>query len=384
MAASYTIKHCPPGVWTPTYLTKVIRCAYARGENDAGEMTLVLPDGWYDPSLFLPHSRFVVETWQPGQAPYADLDTVWFMVDGPFYDLADDGSEIVTVECQDALGFVLSGHHVAANQYDADAYKLDEADDMCKAVVREQMGTLAADTARDLSAYLGVAADTAAAPIIRLGFERLPVLEALQKIAHASAEAATPTWLGFDVVLANPATGALEFRTYTGQRGADHRSPSGAAGPVVLSAISGTLSRVRSGRAYRGAASVVYAAGESVGDLKPVVSEQDDALIALSPFGRRELYVDTQAPDAATLQWEAKAALRRARPRQFLEARVQENAQALRGVHWNWGDRVTAEHRSETYDARVEKIGVTLEPAQGGGLRDTVEVLIRGESDALK
>lgn len=381
MAAEYTVIHYAPAQWVGTVLDRVIKCEYARTDSDAGAMTLTVPDDYYDPSLFQPYSRFVVERALGSQPPYADLETVWFLADGPHYDLDESGTTVIVMECVDALGWVLGGANIAYQQYSEQAYKLDYADDMGKAIVRENMGSLATDTDRDLSAVLSVQPDASAAPIVRLGFERLQVLEALAKIRDASAADDTPTWMGFDVVLANAITGLLEFRTYTGQRGIDHRFPGGSP-PVILSPERGNLKSVRVGSLYRGAASYIYAGGPGVGSIRAIAPASDAAMIALGPFGRREVFVDTQAPDAESLQYEANAALRRLRPRRFFSGEIVETEDTLRGIHWDYGDYATGSYRDVTMDVRVDKIAVTLTPGPGGGLVDKVAAFLRGETDA--
>ena len=159
---------------------------------------------------------------------------------------------------------------------------------MFKAILRENAGALATDTARDLSAWLTIAANVSAAPILRsLDLANRTVYDALVEIANASAnDAATPTWLGFDIALANQLTGLLEFRTYTGQRGVDHRFPGGNP-PLLLSPEAGNLDTVQTGTLYRESVSYIYAAGAGIGPIRATATASDAALIALGPFGRR-------------------------------------------------------------------------------------------------
>ena len=124
---------------------------------------------------------------------------------------------------------------------------------MFKAILRENAGALATDTARDLSAWLTIAANVSATPILRsLDLTNRTVYDALVEIANASAnDAATPTWLGFDIALAyQQLTGLLEFRTYTGQRGIDHRFPGGNP-PLLLSPEAVNLDTVQIKRPAR-------------------------------------------------------------------------------------------------------------------------------------
>lgn len=378
--AEYDILIQTPTGSTFGSLKTIHRCAYARTENDAGEMTLVVPNGIYDPSWFAPFNRILVMRSVGGSVPVADLDTPWIIVDGPFYSLASDGTQLVTFGCMDALGWICGGANVAYNDYNSYTYKLDEADDMMKAIMRENRGTLATDTTRSLAGYLDIAGDGSAAPIIRFGsFARQQVLQVLKDIANASANDNTPTWLGFDIGISDLVSGLLEFRTYVGQRGNDHRFPTGSP-PILLSPNLGQLGDIRQGTSYKEAASFIYAGASAVGDIRAIATDKNDIFISRSPFARVERYVDGgQITDPIALANLAHSSLREFRPKNSFEAELLEVNSMLRGVQWDYGDYLTAEWASQTYDVRASKISVTLEPADGGGLIETSKVQLRGE-----
>lgn len=383
MAGDYSVLLYNPGFQFLQTADKVAACTYAVTQNDAGEIELVVPDNYYNPSLFQPFSIVLIQRTLPGLQPYVDLQRPWFLLDGPTYSLSADGLALVTYRGTDALGLILGSRNIAYNDYNDFTDKLDFADDMLKAVVRENAGSLASDTDRDLSgAGFSVAADVSAGPTIRMGsFARQPMLKVLQDIASASAnDPTTPTWLGFDVVLANTLTGQLEFRTYTGQRGVDHRQTVGNP-PLILSPESGTLADVEAGSLYRQSASYMYAAGAGVGSIRAVATSQNDALIALSPFGRREGYVDgSQIVDPDALQALADGKLYEQRPRSFFAGRIVETANAIRGVHWDYGDYVTGTYHNITADVRVDKLAVKLTAAEGGGLVDDSQGYLRSDT----
>jgi len=381
VAADYSILLQSPGAVPLRDLDKVAACTYARANNAGGAMTLTLPDGVYDPSLFAPYSRIVVQRSLPGVPPYVDLDTPWFVVTGPIYSLSADGRALVSFGAVDALELILNGRNVAYNDYNEFTYKLAAADDMAKAVVRENAGSLATDTDRDLTGFMNVAPDVAAAPIIRMGsFARQQVLDVLGEIADASANDDTPTWLGFDVALADVVSGLLEFRTYINQRGNDHRFPGGNP-PLLLSPEAGTLADVVTQTNYANVASYIYAGGAGVGDIRPIAAASSAALIALSPFGRRERFVDgSQIVDPDALQALADAQLQQARIAQTLTGRIVELPNTLRGVHWDYGDYTTANYRGATFDCRVDKIRVNLTAAPAGGLIEDTQALLAGET----
>lgn len=370
----------PNGVYLAP-LPKINRCAYGRTENDAGEMTLIVPGDVYDLGVFAPFNRILVQRQLANQAPVIDLETPWFIVDGPYEILDQTGNLSWQIGCMDALGLILNSRNVAYNDNNSYTYKLDYADDMMREIMRENFGDLATDTTRNLAGSLSFAPENSAAPQIRMGsFARQQVLAVLQDIANASANnATTPTWLGFDVVLADPNAVELQFRTYISQRGVNHSWPNGTP-PVVLDADLGTLANVQVGVSYKDVASYVYAGGPAIQDVRSVATDENDPVMALSPFARQEVYIDgTQLTDATALQQLATAEIRKRRPLRVFTAELVEKENVLRGVHWNYGDLLAAVWRSQYYTVRVNKIGITLEPGDGGGLAAKTLVSLRSE-----
>lgn len=363
-------------------MSGVARCTYARGQNVGGEMSLTVTEDVYDPSLFQPFGRVLVQRTIGGTQPYIDFNVPWFILNGPFYALDASGLATVRFDCVDPLGLILPSRVIPYNEYTDQTQKVDYADDMLKELMSENAGASATDTARSLATYLSIQPDTSQAPIIFMeGMSQRVLLDMLTDIANASANDDTPTWLGFDIELADQLTGLLEFRTYIGQRGVDHRFPTGNP-PLLLSIEAGNLQNVEVSTQYKDSASFVYARGAGVGTIAAVATAQDDALIALSPFGRREKVVDGgSVPGADALDFLARSELRNARPRQYMQANLVEGGATptLRGVQWDFGDYCTASYKGMTFDVRVDKVAVTLEAGPGGGLVDSSQVFLRGE-----
>lgn len=365
-------------------LSGVARCTYARGQNVGGEMSLTVTPDVYDPSLFQQFGRVLVQRTIGGTQPYIDLNVPWFILNGPYYALDSNGLATVRFECVDPLGLILPSRVIPYNEYTSYTQKVDFADDMLKELMSENAGAAATDTARSLASFLSIQPDTSQAPSIFMeGLSQRVLLDAMTDIANASANDDTPTWLGFDIVLSDQLTGLLEFRTYIGQRGVDHRFPSGNP-PLLLSVEAGNLQNVETSVQYKESASFVYARGAGIGTIAAVATAQDDALIALSPFGRREKIVDgSSIVGADALDFLARSELRNARPRQYMQANLVEGGATptLRGVQWDFGDYCTANYQGLTFDVRVDKLAVTLDAAPGGGLVDSSQVYLRGEQN---
>lgn len=354
----YEILSATPGGIVNGVLDRIIRCTYARSVNNIGEMTLILPDV-YPIEWFIRDARVYIQKGVGSNTPVVDLETSWFIQDITA-GLSADGRSTVELHCVDAIA-ILSYFIVPYNANNTEipgSLKLQEADDMMKAIVRENMGSLASDTNRNISEFLAVQEDSSAAPILKKEFSKRIVLDVLKELADSSAEQGT--YLAFDVVLTDALTGALEFRTYVGQRGNDHRFPGGSP-PVLMDAESDTLSEIALVEGYENQKTYVYVGGAGLGDIRPVTTASDDEEIASSPFGRREIFVDmNNTTDVDVLEAEASAALKKNEATEGFSARLNDQATIIRGIHWNYGDFLSASYKNRTFDVHADKIAITI------------------------
>lgn len=343
-----------------------------RSEMGVGSLTLHLPPD-YDAYLFSEGDLIVdrrIEVYrQPfGGAAYLEGETQFLLRDGTQVSEATQRTELSCPDANDLLARRIVAYAAASAQA---SKTIDPADDMLKAIVRENLGALATDTDRDWSAYLMVAPDFSLGPNLSKAFSRRNVLTVLQEIAQASAEAGT--YLTFDVVRVDAAM--LDFRTYTGQRGIDHRWPGGVS-PVLLSEGRGSLRDVRSARKHRDEITYVYAGGQGEEAARTIGTASDTARIGQSPFGRIEQFVDARmTSDAASLADEADAALRAGQPRKSFSAQFAETPGVVYGLHIRWGDYVTAERAGESIDCRLSTIQITV--SEG---RENIGLSLRAES----
>lgn len=350
-----------------------------RGVNAVGSSVVMLPGSYSRSKLF---TDGIVELWrQPAGGP-AKLwgDTIWWIRDPRLVINGKRRSWKLT--CYDG-NFLWGdpgaqrGRIVAYNTATTFTSKLAAADDMMKAVIRENAGALASDTARDLSAYLTVGNNNGQAPIIRMEFARRVVLSVLQDIAQASAANSSPVYLAFDTTCtAPPSLGsfALMFNTYTGQRGLDHRTTSGQ--QVLIGPDFGNLDNVELGEDSISEGNYIYAGGPDVGIARPVAPAFDTPRIGLSPFNRREVWVDaSSAIDATGLQNAADKGLRANRARRVLTGDLLDTDQARYGAKWDFGDYLTAQVDGFNFDCRVESITAVVTPETPENIRAS----IRGE-----
>ena len=329
---------------------------YARTVNNVGALTLRLP-----PTLALTYfkrdGRIFVYRSIPNMPPRIDLQT-YFLITRVQQVLTEQGERYIEIGAMDAM-HLLKRRIVAYAAGSSQAVKSAAADDLMKAIVRENLSSSATDTSRQLAASLfSVTANTSQAPTVAKAFSRRTVLDVLRDVADASATAGT--YLAFDVVWNG--TG-LEFRTYTKFRGVDHRYPSGT-NPVLLSAEAGSLTRASYQVDYTDEVTVAYAGGQGEGTDRVVASSIDTTRATLSPFARCESWQDARQNTSSTaVQDEADAALRAGRPRITFDCTVNADAPgALYGRDYGFGDVVTAQAFGQSVDCRVDGVRVTVTP----------------------
>lgn len=333
----------------------------ARSENNIGALTLVLPS-LYDNFIFAGDdvaldNRIEVNRSINGSSFYLEGETQWLVRHAQKI-LTADGQRLTKVYAVDAIE-LLTRRIVAYAAGSAQADKsATAADNLVKAFVRENLGSLATDTARDLSTYLTVQANLTLAPTIAKACSRRNVLEVLQEIAMASAIAGT--YLAFDIIAVT--SSSLEFRTYIGQRGIDHRASSGAA--VFIGPDFGNMSDVVRGYDHLDEWTYVYAGGQGEGEARSIATASDTVRIALSPFNRIEKFIDSrQTSDVITgaLQDEADQALRDGRSRKTFTGQFIDTPACLYGLNVSYGDYVTAQFDNESINCRMSKVNIKIE-----------------------
>lgn len=353
MATSYTFQlYSPRGEYITT-LGSLISAEWARKAHQVGSLDLVLPYGAYDPTLFAVDSQIAVLRAVDSAPPALDGQTRYF-VRKP----ERKNRQTLSVHCVDSLD-LLRRRIIAYAAGSAQAAKSAQpADNLIKEFAEENCGPTSATTdssRRYSSTYWAIAADTGAGPSIAKSASRRNLLTVCQEIAGAATQAGTYTT--FDVVW----TGALfELRTYTGQRGANRRYPSGAQ-PLVLSLEAGTLADVVLDDDATEEATFVYAAGQGEADARAVATAEDTGRSALSPFGRIEQLADARdTSSSAALQDEADTALRAARARRTFEARLVETSLLRWGLDLDYGDLVTCQEEGLLIDCRIDAYRTVL------------------------
>lgn len=330
--------------------------------HDVGACNIVLPSN-FDTSLLAAHRRIEI-----ARAPFGVNPTLQdaYLIT-KVIDQTDAESGLRTIQVIGANGLWLPGGRVVAyNAGSSQATKTDQADDMMKAVIRENIGASAAAARQVSSSYLSVQADAGAGPSISKDMAWQNVLRVCQELADAAWAAGTKVYFGMIPVSA----GSWEFRTRTGQLGQDHTVTSGVS-PVELSIEKENLRNVRLELDYSDEVSVVYAKGQT-GD----TTAEDTTRSGRSAFGRREAYLNATGESTANgLTAAANSRLAAGRPKLRFSASIKENASTRYGVEWGWGDRLTATYQGQSYDVVVRMVRVTVD--KNG--RETIDARVEVE-----
>lgn len=106
----------------------------------------------------------------------------------------------------------------------------------------------------------------------------------------------------------------------------------------------------------------IYGTGQGQEEDRVVMTAQDDTRINLSPFNRREYNQDSrQAELDESVQAEADTALEEHRPKRIFTGNISQTPGCLYGVHWKWGDIVTAEFMGLSIDCYVDAVVVGVD-----------------------
>lgn len=360
---TYTIKLLDPMGNLIYSIDNFLSFTYTRPLNDIGSLTVPLPYS-FDVSLLRLDGRLCV--YRDGRL---DTETVW-LIRKVTKRLSSRGEKTIIVEAVSA-NELLKRRLIAYASDTAYSEKTDQADDMMKQIVRENMGASATETSRSWASYLTVQADTSQGPSLTSSFAWANVMDTLQDISQATITAGSSVY--FDVVA--PTQSTLEFRTYRDYRGIDHRFPGGT-NPVILSTERGNITEITRAYDWTNEVTYVYANGGGFGSERGTATASSAERIGNSVFNRREATANAQTGAGESLQQTANAGLRSGRPVRIFDATLVNVPGTEYGVHWGWGDLITAEYESESIDCSIDAIQISF--AKG---KETIKGVLRAMED---
>lgn len=349
-----------------------IRLEYTRVVNDIGSLTLTLPPSFDTRLLRIPDGR--IEVWRrlDNGREYLDTEVTW-LIKTVMYKLDADGKTTVIVGADTPNSILRSpGRFFNYGINNAQSLLFTSgnvpADNVIKriayynigggAVIGDGISIVPNDTnpARDISAYVSIAPNLSQGYALQYDGAWRDLLKCMQEIAQASTT--NGVYLAFDIMA--PTADTLELRTYVGQRGVDHRFPNGT-NPIILSPDMGNLGEVELTHDYRDEVTYAQANDPKVFLQSLLGAATDQNRVGASPFGLRELYINSGNANSTAVGNIAAAALRNGRPKTIFRGRILDTQDTQYGVHWGWGDYVTAQAFGQSFDCRIDAVHVTVE-----------------------
>lgn len=326
--------------WSTLSLTRRI--------GQIGQLTMTLPGTTYPLAYWQRDMQLAVMRSVEGYAPYLEGQTKWFL--RKWQNAKTKSSDLTTLTFLDA-NCLLARRCVLYAANSSQAQKTDQLDDMAKSIIRENYGSLATDTARDISAWLSVEADMTLLPSDTLAFSWRNVLRVIQDITAASLGGGT--YGAFDVVWDDGV--GYQFRTYKGQRGADRREL------LEVSEDVGNLVDPEITFDYINEVTHVTAMGMGQLSDRTLAYASDANRAAASPYNRHEAYVDARnTADINALQAKADLALAQGKGRISLAGRIAETTGSRYGYDYQFGDYVMVKHAGYSLPCRVDQVSLTV------------------------
>ena len=328
--------------WSTLTLTRRI--------GQIGQLTMTLPGTTYPLAYWQRDMQLAVMRSVEGTAPYLEGQTRWFL--RRWQNAKTKNSDLTTLTFLDA-NCLLARRFVLYPANSSQAQKTDQLDDMAKAIVRENYGSLATDTSRDISTWLSVEADMSLLPSDTLAFSWRNVMRVIQDLAAASLGGGT--YGAFDVIWDDGI--GYQFRGYKDQRGADRRAL------VEISEDAGNLIDPKITFDYFNEVTHVTALGNGEETARETATAIDADRAAASPYNRHELVVDCrnlQPGDSTGLQAEADRALAAGRGKITLSGRIADVPGSRYGYDYWFGDYVMVKQAGYTLACRVDQVTLTI------------------------
>lgn len=338
----------PFGIYSKT-IKIWYRLEYNRVENEIGSLTLDLP-AIYPEGLFIVDGRLMVYVRETQFSPeYLDGDGVYF-IRLVTEKIDEQGKHYIHILAHDAID-IISRRIVAYAAQTSYAKKTAIAEVMIKDIMRENFGSSATDTARNITNYMTIEPNASPAQTtvsMTKTFAWQLILPLIQDICQESREL-NNEYLCFDIV---PNDNILQFRTYIGQRGSNRGTSSPK--PLVFSYSNQGLSYQSVTFDSSNEKNYIYCGGQGDESNRVIKTASDSARIALSPFNRIEdFYNATRYENSDAVQSEANVQLAKMKATTKLNGHIVQKTNLLFGIHYNFGDIVIAKIGRRSIDVHI-------------------------------
>jgi hypothetical protein len=275
---------------------------------------------------------------------------------------------------------LLNRRIVAYRAEQSQTQKTDNADDMMKAIVRENLGSSSGTdyagspvVGRDLTGLgFGVQQDLSLGPVLDKSFPWRNVLLTLQEIAEAARVAGTPIY--FDIVRLSETS--IQFQTFGDPPGIDRSATSSS--PITLGLAYGNLGMPSLTFDWSREFSHIYAGGEgdSAANSRLLTDLGDTSRQNQSIWNRREGWIDSKQDTTANqLTNSARAALELGRPRKLFNGVILDTSGNRYMTHWDLGDMVTVDYLGHRFDALISVVNVRVESSGSESVTGVLRLL---------
>lgn len=328
---------------------------YTKTKNAIGGLQLVLPARLFNTTDW--QVGQVLEVWREKNGMFSlQNESVYFVQDWDLFN--DRGRHLLRVYALDGL-WLLHTRIIAAAAGSAKAEFDGKADDIMKAIIRNEMGVNAIAERRIPG--LSVQANNGQSEQTTKGCAWQNVLSVCQELAESATEKGLHT--SFDIVR----TGVMEFefRTYTGQRGVDHSRASG--DPRFVGEDYGNLKDAILSRIHSEEVNYIYAGGQGEGEARVIKEVSDDVRIGEGyPFNRKEHFRDSRhQEDAQGVEDDAYTALNDGKPKTVLNGNIIDTNGMQYGIDYGFGDVLSVEAFGTSIDCHVESVSLVYDSDNG-------------------
>lgn len=338
--------------------------------NAVGSFTTVMPID-FDPSIVRLDDR--IEFWRTpigGHLTWISTGIVRLINYS-----TSKGVDYLSLAGPDLLD-ILSTRIVAYAAGTAYTSKRDQACDMVKDIVKENLTTEAVDTARDLSNLgLIVTGYNDTGPLMSKTFAYKNVLTTLQEIAATAKEKGQEIF--FDLVpyvKSNDSIGYY-FIAQVDQLGKDKSSTSDF--PLVFGQEWGNLENPSLTYDYTDECNYCYAGGEGESTGRYVAEVSNIARLSASPWNRREGFVDARnETDHLGVQDRGYAYLAQNKPRTKFTCDLKDTPTTRYNIDWNFGDKVCATYIGLQFDGLIRNVSHSVNEDGVETMRARLEVLL--------
>jgi hypothetical protein len=334
-------------------------------------MTIPLPADFDQSLVRLPHG--IVEIWRGKEAGGLRFEQAYFVKKCERTSM--NGNRSVTISgpsIQELLGGRIVAYKSGSTQTSMDDY----ADDMMKEVIRDNLGG-DASAGRDLTAVGGgvtIQKDLSKGPMVHKSFAWKKVPQVLKEIADTARQQGKRVYYDLVPVVNDNGILAFEFRTYTGQLGADRSSNSNK--PLIFSEKSGALVNVKYVEDYTEEANYIYVGGQGEGEAREVIEKDDEIRMGTSIWNRRELFRDARhISTTAQLENDGYEVLNQYKPKFNFSVEIGETESLQYGRDWNFGDLIMVDAFGMQFDTLIDSVKVTVDGEGNEIIKGTVQII---------